>query len=90
MIPVVVVAFALVTAEAGQDCTEALALGRQAYEERRFDQSALYFARALTACGANPPLLLALGQAHLLAQRPAEAVTTLDRIQASDSEYRPR
>ncbi len=32
-------------------------------------------------------MLLALGQAHLLAQRPAEAVTTLDRIQASDSEY---
>jgi tetratricopeptide (TPR) repeat protein len=81
------VAFALVTLEAGQDCTEALALGRQAYEERRFDQSALYFARALTACGANPSLLLALGQAHLLAQRPAEALATLDRIPAGDAEY---
>ena len=85
--PVVVVAFALVTVEAGQDCTEAQALARQAYEERRYDQSALYFARALTACGANASLLLALGQAHLLAQRPAEALTTLDRIPAGDAEY---
>jgi tetratricopeptide (TPR) repeat protein len=78
---------ALVAGESGQDCTESQTLARQAYEERRYDQSSLYFARAISACGANAPLLLALGQAHLLAQRPAEALTTLDRIHANDSEY---
>ncbi len=78
---------ALVAGESRQDCTEAQTLARQAYEQRRFDQSALYFARALTACGENASLLLALGQAHLLAQRPAEALATLDRIPASDAEY---
>ena len=87
MIPEVIVVLALVTGGAGQDCTEAQAFARQAYEQRRFDQSALYFARALTACGENASLLLALGQAHLLAQRPAEALATLDRIPASDAEY---
>ena len=71
----------------GQDCQEARALARQTYEARRYDQSALYFARAVTACGASAPLLLALGQAQLLAQHPAEALTTLERIPSSDSEY---
>jgi tetratricopeptide (TPR) repeat protein len=80
-------ALALVTAEVVQDCREAQALARQAYEERRYDQSALYFANAITTCGANSSLLLALGQAHLLSQRPAEALTTLDRIPAGDTEY---
>ena len=53
------------------------------YEQRRYDQSALYFARAVTACGASAPLLLALGQAHLLAQHPADALIALDRIPAT-------
>ena len=87
ILPVVLTAIALVAGEAGQDCTEAQALARQAYEQRRFDQSALYFARALTACGESASLLLALGQAHLLARHPAEALATLDRIPASDAEY---
>ena len=87
MIPVVVVVLALLAGEAGQDCREAQALARQAYEERRYDQSALYFASAITACGASSPLLLALGQAHLLAQRPADALTTLERIPAGDAEF---
>ena len=87
MIPVVVVVLALVTGEAGQDCTEAQALARQAYEERRFDQSALYFATAITACGANSSLLLALGQAQLLARHPAEALATLERIPADSPDY---
>jgi tetratricopeptide (TPR) repeat protein len=87
MTSVVVTAIALAAGEAGQDCSESQTLARQAYEERRFDQSALYFARAISACGANASLLLALGQAHLLAQRPAEALATLDRIHASEAEY---
>lgn len=78
---------ALLAAESGQDCREAQTFARQAYEERRYDQAALYFASAITVCGANSPLLLALGQAHLLAQRPAEALAALDRIPESDTEY---
>jgi tetratricopeptide (TPR) repeat protein len=87
ILPVVLAAITLVSAGAGQDCTEAQALARQAYEQRRFDQSALYFARALTACGATTPLLLALGQAQLLARHPAEALATLERIPADSSDY---
>jgi tetratricopeptide (TPR) repeat protein len=73
----------------GQDCKESQSLARQAYEARRYDQAALYFARAVTACGPGAPLLLALGQAHLLAQHPADAVAALDRITAEDPEYVP-
>ena len=73
----------------GQDCQEAQTLARQTYEERKSDQSAVYFARAVTACGASAPLLLALGQAHLLGQHPADAVTALDRIASDAPEYVP-
>jgi tetratricopeptide (TPR) repeat protein len=73
----------------GQDCQEAQTLARQHYEERRYDQSALYFARAVTACGASAPLLLALGQAHLLAQHPADALVALDRIPIDDPNHIP-
>ena len=41
----------------------------------------------MTVCGPSGPLLLALGQAHLLAQHPADAVSTLDRIRAEDPDY---
>jgi Flp pilus assembly protein TadD len=71
----------------GQGCQEEQALARRAYDERRYDQAALYFARAVTDCGPSAPLLLALGQAHLLAQRPDEAVTALERIRSEDPEY---
>src|SRR5687768_3145894 len=73
--------------ETGQDCQEVQTLARQTYEERRYDQSALYFTQAVTACGASPALLLALGQAHLLAQHPAEAVAALDRIPKDAPDY---
>lgn len=73
----------------GQDCQEAQTLARQHYEARRYDQSALYFARAVTACGASAPLLLALGQAHLLAQHPADALIALDRIAIDDPNHIP-
>ena len=69
------------------DCQEAVALGRKAYETRQYDQAAQQFARALESCGTSAALLLALGQAHLLAQRPADALATLDRILSSDAEY---
>jgi tetratricopeptide (TPR) repeat protein len=70
-----------------QECKEAESQGRLAYEERRYEQAAEQFARAVSACGSAPPLILALGQAQLLARRPAEALTTLDRIPAGDVEY---
>jgi protein O-GlcNAc transferase len=71
----------------GQDCQEAQALARQTYEERHYERSAQHFARAVTACGPSAPLLLALGQAQLLARQPADAVTTLDRIPVEDPDY---
>lgn len=84
-----VLAIGLAVGNLGQDCKESQSLARQAYDARRYDQSALYFARAVTACGPSAPLLLALGQAHLLAQHPADAVAVLERITAEDSEYVP-
>ena len=71
----------------GQECQQAQERGRRAYDERRYDQAATDFTRAVTACGPSPALLLALGQAQLLARRPADAVTTLDRIPVEDPDY---
>ena len=68
----------------GQECTDLQAAARRAYDERRYDEAARQFARAVEGCGVSPPLLLALGQAQLLAQRPADALTTLDRIPVDD------
>lgn len=73
----------------GQDCQQAQTLARQAYDERRYDQAATHFAHAVTACGASAPLLLALAQAQLLAQRPADAIESLDRIRSDSAEYVP-
>jgi superkiller protein 3 len=77
----------LVILATGQDCQETQALARAAYEEQRYAEAAGGFARAVTACGSTAPLLLALGQAQLLARRPADALTTLDRIPADDPDY---
>jgi tetratricopeptide (TPR) repeat protein len=73
----------------GQDCQQAQTLARQAYDGRRYEQAATHFAHAVTACGASAPLLLALGQAQLLAQRPADAIASLDRIRSESAEYVP-
>jgi len=71
----------------GQDCQQAQRLARIAYDERRYDQAAAHFTDAVTACGANAPLLLALAQAQLLAQRPADSIKSLDRIRSDSAEY---
>ena len=89
ILPVVLTAVTLVIAEPRQDCGEALALGRKAYEARRYDQAARHFARALQSCGRSSPLLLALGQAQLLARHPADALATLERVRDQDAEYVP-
>jgi tetratricopeptide (TPR) repeat protein len=69
------------------DCQDAQTLGRTAYESRQYEQAAQHFARALNACGDSPALLLAVGQAQLLSQHPAEAIAALDRIAAADANY---
>lgn len=79
----------LVVLTLGQDCQQAQKLARTAYDERRYDQAAAHFAHAVTACGASSPLLLALGQAQLLAQRPADAIAALDRVPTDSAEYVP-
>jgi len=73
----------------GQDCQQAQRLARKAYDERRYDQAAAHFTDAVTACGPSAPLLLALGQAQLLAQRPADTLKSLDRIRSDSPEYVP-
>ena len=88
ILPVVLTAIVLAGSTA-DDCQEAQALGRKAYEARQYDQAAQQFARALKACGDSPALLLASGQAQLLAQHPAEAIAALDRIAVGDSNYVP-
>lgn len=81
------VLLALVVLATGPECQDAQALARQAYEERRYEQAAAQFDRAVTECGPSAPLLLALGQAQLLARHPADAVATLDRIPVDDPDY---
>jgi len=71
----------------GQDCQETLSAARQAYEQQRYEQAAEHFGRAVKACGSSAPLLLALGQAQLLARKPAESLATLDRIPAEHPDY---
>ncbi len=73
----------------GQDCQEAQARARRAYDERRYDAAAQDFARAVTVCGPGAPLFLALAQAQLLARHPADALASLDRIQTDKPEYVP-
>jgi tetratricopeptide (TPR) repeat protein len=77
----------LVLLAVGQDCQQVQTAAREAYEERRYESAALYFGTALTACGPSSPLFLALGQAQLLAQHPADALASLDRIPVDDPDY---
>lgn len=80
-------AILFVVLTSGQECSESQALARRAYEERRYDDAALAFNRALSACDPSSSLLLALGQSQLLARRPADALSSLDRIRAEDPDY---
>jgi tetratricopeptide (TPR) repeat protein len=73
----------------GQDCQEKQAAARRAYEARRYAEAAEHFSVATRTCGPSAPLFLALGQAQLLAQNPADAVATLERIRTDDAEYVP-
>jgi tetratricopeptide (TPR) repeat protein len=77
----------LVVLATGQDCQQAQAVARRAYDERRYDQAATQFAYAVSTCGPSAPLFLALAQAQLLAQRPADALGSLARIPDQDPDY---
>jgi tetratricopeptide (TPR) repeat protein len=77
----------LVILATGQDCQETQALARRAYDERRYEQAATHFVRAVAACGPSARLLIALGQAQLLARRPDQALASLDRVTVDDAEY---
>lgn len=70
-----------------QDCSTLQDLGRTAYDGRDYEQAARHFALALGECGASGSLLLALGQAQLLARRPDEALATLARVGPDDASY---
>jgi tetratricopeptide (TPR) repeat protein len=73
----------------GQDCQQAQTAARRAYEARRYSEAAEHFVNAVKVCGSNSSLLVALGQAQLLAQKPADALMTLERIRSDDAEYVP-
>jgi tetratricopeptide (TPR) repeat protein len=64
----------------GQACDGQLAQARDAYERRQYEQARAGFAAALTLCDMQPPILLALAQAELLARDVAAALATLDRL----------
>ncbi len=53
---------------------------REAYERREYEQARAGFAAALTHCGMQPPVLLALAQAELLSRDVVAALATLDRL----------
>ena len=71
----------------GQDCQGEQAAARRAYEARRYAEAAEHFSVATRTCGPSAALLLALAQAQLLAQRPADALTSLDRIPSEGPDY---
>ena len=64
----------------GQACEVQLARARDAYERREFERARAGFTAALTSCGMQPAVLLALAQAELLSRDVAAALTTLDRL----------
>ena len=75
-----------VSAQAGTadaSCDAQLARARSAYERHDYEVARTGFQAALTACGASPPLLLALAQAQLLSRDVAAALATLDTLESS-------
>jgi tetratricopeptide (TPR) repeat protein len=82
-----VILFLLLAALSTPDCQELQAQARHSYEQRRYDEAAQHFTRAIEACGPSAALRLALGQAQLLSRHPAEALATLERIRDDDPDY---
>jgi Flp pilus assembly protein TadD len=62
------------------DCQDLIARGSEAYDARRFKDAATSFDTVIGRCGATEPLLLALGQAQLLAREIPASLATLERL----------
>ena len=65
---------------AAVECDDQVGRAREAYEQRDYEQARTGFAAALTACGMQPPILLALAQSELLSRDVVSALGTLDRL----------
>jgi tetratricopeptide (TPR) repeat protein len=61
-------------------CDDQIERAREAYERQEYERARAGFAAAVTACGAQPRVLLALAQAELLSRDVAAALVTLDRL----------
>jgi tetratricopeptide (TPR) repeat protein len=61
-------------------CDAQLARATEAYERREYERARAGFGAALTPCGMQPQVLLALAQAELLSRDVAAALATLDRL----------
>ncbi len=66
--------------EATAGCDQHLARASEAYERRNYEQARAGFSAALTACGMQPQILLALAQAQLLSRDVDAALITLARL----------
>jgi protein O-GlcNAc transferase len=65
-------------------CPDILERGRQAYESRQFQLAIAEFERALSVCPQQPQVLLALGQAQLMASRMDASVDSLEKAAKLD------
>ncbi|MGH9660277.1 MAG: tetratricopeptide repeat protein [Bryobacteraceae bacterium] len=73
--------FALVCAAGGaQDCASLLGAARKDYEAREFDRAVAGFERARERCPNRGQVLLALGQAQLMAQRLDASASTFREL----------
>ena len=67
-------------AQQPSECPAILERGRQAYESRHFEISAAEFERALIFCAPQAQILLALGEAQLMAGRTDVSIDSLRRV----------
>ena len=67
------------------ECPSALEAGQRAYNARNYVLAVTEFERARTLCTDRSSVLLALGQAQMMAQRLEESIATFDTLLKSDS-----
>src|SRR5438105_13862955 len=83
--PLILIAFAIVPLLAQRiACPDMLERGRQAYEGRQFQIAIAEFERALAACPQRPQILLAMGQAQLMAGRVDAGIHSLEEAAKLD------
>ena len=81
-----VVAVWALLAQSGE-CPSALEAGQRAYNSRNYTLAVTEFERARITCSDRAAVLLALGQAQLMAQRLDESVATLDTLLKLDARH---